>query len=176
MNYPELWNKCTAFHGHACGGLALGFRAACYAMELLELNFSRDEELVCIAENDACGIDAIQVALGCSVGKGNLLFHLTGKQAFNFYCRSTGRSVRLVAREKPAGLTKEESREYYLNTPAAELFDVKPTRLALPEPARLFETYRCDGCGEVTAAPWIHLQDGKKLCPDCYPVYHRFDL
>ena len=111
MNYPELWNKCTAFHGHACGGLALGFRAACYAMELLELNFSRDEELVCIAENDACGIDAIQVALGCSVGKGNLLFHLSGKQAFNFYCRSTGRSVRLVAREKPAGLTKEESRE-----------------------------------------------------------------
>ena len=59
MNYPELWNKCTAFHGHACGGLALGFRAACYAMELLELNFSRDEELVCIAENDACGIEHI---------------------------------------------------------------------------------------------------------------------
>lgn len=53
-----------------------GFQAALYAIELLGLEadekgcISGDEELVCIAENDACGIDAIQVILGCSVGKG----------------------------------------------------------------------------------------------------------
>ena len=34
--YQTLWDKCVAFHGHACGGLAIGFRAALYAMELLE--------------------------------------------------------------------------------------------------------------------------------------------
>ena len=85
-----------AFHGHACGGLTIGFQAARYGMELLELDFSADEDVVCITENDACGVDAIQVLLGCSVGKGNLLFHLRGKQAFSFYNRKTG-MVRLAS-------------------------------------------------------------------------------
>ena len=76
------WERCVAFHGHECGGLTIGYKAAQYAAKLLELKFSADEQVVCIAENDACGVDAIQVMLGCSVGKGNLLFHMTGKQAF----------------------------------------------------------------------------------------------
>ena len=25
------WEKCVAFHGHACGGLTIGYKAACYA-------------------------------------------------------------------------------------------------------------------------------------------------
>lgn len=57
----------------------LGYKAALYAKELLDLDFSEDEQVVCISENDACGVDAIQVILGCSVGKGNLLFHICGK-------------------------------------------------------------------------------------------------
>ena len=103
------WERCVAFHGHECGGLTIGYKAAQYAAKLLELKFSADEQVVCIAENDACGVDAIQVMLGCSVGKGNLLFHMTGKQAFSFYSRESGRSVRLVLREKPEGMTMEQS-------------------------------------------------------------------
>lgn len=79
-NDRKLWEKCVAFHGHECGGLTIGYKAALYAAELLELSFSEDEKVVCISENDACGVDAIQVILGCSVGKGNLLFHIRGKQ------------------------------------------------------------------------------------------------
>lgn len=79
-----LWKKCVGFHGHECGGLTIGYKAALYAKELLDLDFSEDEQVVCISENDACGVDAIQVILGCSVGKGNLLFHICGKQAFSF--------------------------------------------------------------------------------------------
>ena len=63
----ELWQKCAAFHGHVCPGLTIGFRAALYAIDLLELTFSEDEKTVCVSENDACGCDAIQVVLGCSV-------------------------------------------------------------------------------------------------------------
>ena len=40
MDRQALWEKCVAFHGHACGGLTIGFQAARYAMELLELDFS----------------------------------------------------------------------------------------------------------------------------------------
>ena len=103
------WETCVQFHGHACGGLTIGYKAACYAAELLELSFSGDEQVVCIAENDACGVDAIQALLGCSIGKGNLLFHMRGKQAFSFYNRATGKSVRLVLRPRPEGMTREES-------------------------------------------------------------------
>ena len=79
----SLWQKCVAFHGHGCGGLAVGFRAVLYAWELFESDStSEDEEIVCIAETDACGVDAIQALLSCTVGKGNLIFNLQGKNAF----------------------------------------------------------------------------------------------
>ena len=176
MEQKEIWEKCVEFHGHSCGGLAIGFRASLYAAELLGLAFSKDEETVCISENDACGVDAVQAVLGCSVGKGNLLFHLTGKQAFTFYSRTTGKGVRLVLRRKPQGMTREESFAYYQERKPEELFEVKEPRLALPEPARIFESYVCECCGETTGANWIRIQDGKKLCIDCAASYNRLEV
>ena len=170
------FEKCAAFHGHVCGGLTIGYKAAQYAIRLLHLTFSDDEEVVCIAENDACGVDAIQVMLGCSIGKGNLLFHMRGKQAFSVYNRKTDKAVRLVLKPKPEGLRKEDSLQYYQSREPEELFDVKPVALALPEKARLFDSYRCDCCGEVTGANWIRLAGEKKLCLDCYESYDRFDI
>lgn len=170
------FEKCAAFHGHVCGGLTIGYKAAQYAIRLLNLTFSDDEEVVCIAENDACGVDAIQVMLGCSIGKGNLLFHMRGKQAFSVYNRKTGKAVRLVLKPKPEGMTRQESLQYYQSREPEELFDVKPAVIALPEKARLFNSYRCDCCGEVTGANWIRLAGEKKLCLDCYESYDRFDI
>ena len=109
----ELWNRCAAFHGHVCGGLTIGYKASLLAMELLEMTFSKDEQIVCIAENDTCSVDAIQVMLGCSIGKGNLLFHMTGKQAFTFFNRLNGKSVRLLLKERPEGLSREDSMAWY---------------------------------------------------------------
>ena len=172
----ELWKKCAAFHGHVCGGLTIGYKAALYAMELLEMEFSEDEQIVCIAENDACGVDAIQVMLGCSIGKGNLLFHMLGKQAFSFYNRKNGKSVRLVLKPKPDGMTREQSFDYYQSCRPEDMFDVKKAVIQLPEKARLFDSYTCDCCGESTGANWIRLSGGKKLCLDCYQTYDRFDV
>ena len=172
----KTWNDCVAFHGHECGGLTIGYKASMYAIELLKLEFSDDEQVVCITENDACGVDAIQVMLGCSVGKGNLLFHMRGKQAFSFYNRKTGKSVRLVLKPKPEGMRKAESFAYYQGLEPKEMFDVKETSISLPEKARLFDSYICDCCGEVTGANWIHLAGDKKLCMDCYESYDRFNV
>ena len=172
----KTWNDCVAFHGHECGGLTIGYQASLYAIELLQLEFSADEQVVCIAENDACGIDGIQVMLGCSIGKGNLLFHMRGKQAFSFYNRKTGKSVRLVLKPKPAGMTREESFTYYQACKPEEMFEVKETTIQLPEKARLFDSYTCQCCGEVTGANWIRLAGDKKLCLDCYESYDRFDV
>ena len=167
MNEKELWKKAVAFHGHECGGLTIGYKAALYAIELLGLDYSEDEEVVCISENDACGVDAIQVILGCTAGKGNLLFHMTGKQAFSFYDRKSGKSVRLVLREQKEDMSREEAFAYYQKAEPKELFDVKDTRIPLPEEAQIFDSYICECCGEKTGANWIRIQNGKKLCLDC---------
>lgn len=174
MDKKEMFERCAAFHGHVCGGLTIGFKAALYAMDLLGIGFSEDEDVVCISENDACGVDAIQVLLGCSVGKGNLLFHMTGKQAFSFYDRKSGRSVRLVLRPRPD--TGQSGLDYYTQKEPEELFDVKETKIELPENARIFNSYKCDECGETTAENWIMLCGDKKLCPDCYKTYDRFHV
>ena len=172
----KTWKDCVAFHGHECGGLTIGYKASLYAIQLLHLEFSADEQVVCITENDACGVDAIQVMLGCSIGKGNLLFHMQGKQAFSFYNRKTGKSVRLVLKPKPEGMTKEASFAYYQGCKPEEMFDVKETAIQLPEKARLFDSYLCECCGESTGANWIRLAGGKKLCLDCYESYDRFHI
>ena len=168
-----LWEKCIAFHGHECGGLLIGFKAALYAIELLGILFSSDEQVVCISENDACGVDAIQVVLGCSVGKGNLLLHIKGKQAYSFYNRTNGKSVRLVLREIPRkdGASKLD---YMKDIPASQLFDVKETTEILPESARIFNSYPCSNCGEMTAEHMLRLSGDQKLCPDCHTPYKRF--
>lgn len=171
----KTWQDCVAFHGHECGGLTIGYKASLYAIELLNLEFSDDEQVVCIAENDACGVDGIQVMLGCSIGKGNLLFHMRGKQAFSFYNRKTGKSVRLVLKPKPEGMTREESFSYYQGSRPEEMFDVKETTICLPEKARLFDSYVCDCCGEVTGANWIRILGDRKLCLDCCGSYDRFN-
>ena len=170
------WEKCVAFHGHECGGLTIGYKAALYAVQLLELSFSDDEQVVCVSENDACGVDAIQVLLGCSIGKGNLMFHMRGKQAFSFYNRETGKSVRLVLKPKPQNMTREESFAYYQSCEPCDMFEVKPTTIQLPEKARLFSSYTCDCCGESTGANWIRLDGDKKLCLDCWETYDRFQV
>ena len=172
----KTWQDCVAFHGHECGGLTIGYKASLYAIELLNLEFSADEQVVCIAENDACGVDGIQVMLGCSIGKGNLLFHMRGKQAFSFYNRKTGASVRLVLKPKPEGMTREESFAYYQSCEPKDMFDVKDATIRLPEKARLFDSYICDCCGERTASNWIRLAGGRKLCLDCYEGYDRFNI
>jgi formylmethanofuran dehydrogenase subunit E len=177
MENQTLWEKAAAFHGHVCGGLTIGYQAALYTKKLLRLNFSEDEEVVCVTENDACGVDAIQVILGCSAGKGNLLFRLRGKQAFSFFNRKTGESVRLVLKElapEKTGDSKEDAQKYLFEAAPEDLFDVKQVPFVLPEQARLFNSVICEGCGEKTAENHIRLQNGKKLCLDCYSPYSRF--
>lgn len=176
MTREELWERAAAFHGHVCPGLMIGFRASLYAAELLGIVHSEDEEIVCIAENDSCSVDAVQSVLGCTVGKGNLLFHMRGKQAYSFYDRNTGKSFRLVQKPAPSDLSREEKMVYYWNCHNEEMFEVKDTTISLPEEARIFESYICENCGEKTGANWIRVLNGKHVCLDCWSEYDRMNV
>lgn len=173
----SLWSKVADFHGHQCPGLAIGFKACEGAIAELGLDAPHlpavDEEVVCVTENDACGVDAVQVLLGCTYGKSNLISRLRGKMAFSFFVRGTDRRVRLVLEAKNEGLSREEYQNHLLTTPYDRLFKVEQPAYDLPEPARLFPSQACAVCGESTAEFGLRVQDGKLVCLDCYDAYER---
>ena len=168
-----LWEKAVAFHGHECPGLALGVRLCEYVQEKLGIGVSQDEQLVCIAETDSCPVDAVQAILSCTTGKGNLLYRPTGKTAYNFYSRTSGASVRVVARRYRTELPREERMHQIQEAPLEELFTTTEVKYPLPETARIFKTLTCELCGEGMAEHMARLQDGKVVCLHCFCPYDR---
>lgn len=174
-NNEYYWQKAIDFHGHKCGGLAIGVQASMYAMKLLEADRAEDEEIVCISENDACGVDAVQAILGCTAGKGNLIIKMRGKQAFSFFNRKNGKSCRLVLRRTPEK-TREERLSWLYESDCSEIFDVKPVKCSVPEKASIFKTYVCTICGEGAAESCIRLINGQQVCLDCFEEYAKKDM
>ena len=182
----------VAFHGHACPGLAFGFRASQAA--LIELGKrSEDEELVALVENRSCAVDAIQVVTGCTLGKGNLVLQDYGKQVYTFLRRPSGKGVRIsvkwvsppessalqkiwkrfssgdrspeVMRTIKAG--KGEKMQQILKADPADLFDIKHITTTLPEMAQVYPSLICSQCGEKVMEPKATVQGGTVLCIPC---------
>ena len=126
----KLWQMCAELHGHECGGLTIGYKAALYAMRLLKLNLSEDIAVIC--ESKSCAVDAFKAIFGVSGEKGNLFLHPTGLNAYSVYNRSNKTAVRLVLKPAPEGLTRENSFDYYQNLDPADMFDAGPAKYALP--------------------------------------------
>lgn len=173
MNNKLLWKECVEFHGHECPGLAIGFRAAKIASEKMNLKFSQDEEIVCITENDACGVDAIQVITGCTLGKGNLILKDTGKMAFTFINRESSQALRLMLKHDEREMERAERQQYILEAPSENVFKIVKVDLELPEKAKRFTTIICEECSEGAPEHKIRIQDGKKVCLDCFKEYSR---
>lgn len=171
MIFEEM-NRAAAFHGHSCPGLAIGVRACCEARARLDLSFSADEELVCVVEHNACGVDAVQALLGCSLGKGNLVVRPTGKMAFTFFVRGGG-ALRLYFKGEAGELAREEWQKRILTAPFDELFCAAPPSFPCPERARRFSNVTCSVCGESAPEHKIRLQEGKFVCLDCFRPYER---
>ncbi len=169
------WQQCVNFHGHSCPGLAIGYRACEAVRKKLDLHFSQDEELVCVTENDACGVDAVQFLTGCTMGKGNLIYKARGKMAFSFFSRAGGARLRVVFKQGfPAeGMDRTAWQEHILKAPLEELFDFKEPSYDPPSQARLFKRLVCEQCGEGMAEHMARFQDGKTVCLDCLTGYSR---
>lgn len=163
-----LWNKCVDFHGHACPGLAIGYKAAILAKEILQISdVNDDEDIVCVSETDACGVDAFQVIFKATVGSGSTRITYKGKNAFSVYDRQSGKSVRLVWKSDIVSDSKEEKMNKILNTSSDNLFLIKETKGDFPARAKIYKSYRCSICDEITAENAISNINGKFLCIDC---------
>lgn len=174
----DLLRQAIAFHGHFCPGLLIGYRAALVGLRELGVERAQDEELVAIAETEACGLDAVQVLTGCTAGKGNLIVRDWGKHVFTFGRRSDGRMVRVAlrygatARDGDSALPDDERRrlmrDRLLTMADEELFHIRWVDAPLPEPARIFRSVCCSQCGEGVMEARARLRDGQPVCPECY--------
>jgi len=73
----ELVELGIIFHGHKCPAMPLGIRAGLLALKLLGVERAKDKELYCQLETGPahamlCFGDGVQVATGCTFGKGNI--------------------------------------------------------------------------------------------------------
>lgn len=169
----KLWKKAVEFHGHECPGLAMGFKVCEAVKEKMGIEFSSDEEIVCVTENDACGVDAVQAVTGCTFGKGNLIYRGTGKMAFSFFNRANGDRLRMIVKPFKGEMDRKQLQEYILNTPVDEILTFTEPEFELPEKARHFDTIICEKCGEGAPEHKIRIQEGKKVCLDCFRDYSR---
>jgi formylmethanofuran dehydrogenase subunit E len=196
--HPEL-TKAVEFHGHLCPGLVIGYRASQAAMARLASGRAADEELVAIVHTDGCGVDALQVLLGCTLGKGNLIYKDSGKQVYIVGNRATGQAVRVALRPDPAGADQQQAQlrnavfggtatpeqeqkfgraqqarmEQLLTGGDDEIFAIREVELELPGKARIFSSVICQDCGESVMEARARLREGQPVCPECYQEYTR---
>jgi len=189
----EDFRRCVEFHGHICPGLAIGYRAAKAGLERLREERAMDEELVAIVENNACGVDAVQVLTGCTFGKGNFIFKDHGKHVFTFLGRKSGKGVRvakkpdadppdgthqaLMKRIREETATEAEERMFWelhharcrdiLNASTDALFSIRSVEMTLPPKAMIEPSIICEKCGEPAMASKISEEKGRRICMDC---------
>lgn len=161
----------VTFHGHSCPGLAMGYRMSLAAMEALGIDRSSDEEVVALVENDACGVDALQLLSGCTFGKGNLIFRDFGKSVYTLWSRTSGKGVRILFHGNgiPEGLREDRTayREFILTCPEEAIISRGEPATAVPRPAIIRDSMVCQSCGEKVMATRAREKDGMMLCIPC---------
>lgn len=189
----ELIDAVVSFHGHSCPGLAIGIRAAEYALQ--ELEDVRMADLVCVTETDMCGVDGIQFLTKCTFGKGNLIHRDYGKAAFSFYDRHSGKGFRLLLRSDAKGdegettsqlmikkgsgkISEKEKKDLsssrvnlirrLMEQPMQKLFDLEPLDTLPPRRPRILESITCEQCMEATMESRTRRFAGETLCIPCY--------
>ncbi|MFO8018461.1 MAG: FmdE family protein [Promethearchaeia archaeon] len=171
----ELMNKAVQFHGHTCPGVALGVLVSKYILEHGN-EFSIDEELVAVVENDNCSVDALQTLLGTTFGKGNLIFKDYGKNNYAFYNRTKETAVKLIMKGekyRDQQLTREDRIEKLLSSPPEEIFEIREIEYNPPSKAQIHESVNCGNCRQPTMSTRIKTFKGKELCIPCYEKFQK---
>ena len=175
MNINDLMKKATLFHGHLCPGIAIGVLAAKYALEQ-GYEHSLDEEIVAVVETDNCSVDALQVLLGTTYGKGNLIHMDYGKNNYSFYNRKTQKGIRLALKKKISdldNLSRDEKIQKLLELKPEDVFEIREIEFDPPGLALIEDSIFCKVCGEKTMESRIMNYQGRNICIPCYKELKR---
>lgn len=170
-------------HGHICAGQVLGVRLAMYGLQQLGIEdpLGQDRKrLVTFVEIDRCATDAVGVVTGCRLGKRALKFRDWGKMAATFVDVSTGKAVRISAKESSKSLARQLHPEIenknqqqmlaYREMSDDDLFTTQWVRVDLPPqefPGYKGERTVCEQCGEGINFRREVRRDGRVLCRGC---------
>jgi formylmethanofuran dehydrogenase subunit E len=183
LSLDEYLLEAEHAHGHLCAGQMLGVRLAMLGLEKLGIEDPRGKDrkrLVTFVEIDRCATDAIAVVTGCRLGKRALKFRDWGKMAATFVDVSTGKAIRIAAKESSKALARSmhpeiESKNQqqmlaYREMPEDDLFTKQWVKVELP--AEEFPGYKgeriiCAECGEGINFRREVLRDGRVLCRAC---------
>ena len=170
MDAKYLMEKAVNFHGHACSGVALGVLVSKYILEHGN-DFSVDEELVGVVENDNCSVDALQALLGITFGKGNLIHLDYGKNNYTFFNRTNKKAIKLTLKSRDFGekqLSKDERIESILSSNPEDIFTIQKEYFSPPQKAQIHKSIICDNCGEPTMSTRIKEYSKNNYCYPCY--------
>jgi formylmethanofuran dehydrogenase subunit E len=179
----EYLREAEQAHGHLCAGQVLGVRLAMLGLAKLGIDDPRGKDrkrLVTFVEIDRCATDAVAVVTGCRLGKRALKFRDWGKMAATFVDVSSGKAVRIAARESSKALAREMHPELenknsqqmlaYREMPEDDLFSAQWVKVDLPPeefPGYKGERIVCDACGEGINFRREVRRDEKVLCRAC---------
>jgi formylmethanofuran dehydrogenase subunit E len=182
-SFDELLQKAVVVHGHLCAGQVLGVRMAMLGLERLGIQdpLKADRKrLVVYVEIDRCATDAIGMVTGCRLGKRTLKFLDWGKMAATFADLSTGRAIRIVARDDSrqlaAGLHPEiedknqQQMQAYRELPAEKLFNEHWVKIKLDTadiPGNRGDRFQCPRCGEGVNFGRFVTVNGERECLSC---------
>jgi formylmethanofuran dehydrogenase subunit E len=182
-SFDELLHQAEAAHGHMCAGQILGVRMALFGLERLGIADPRGADrkrVITYVEIDRCATDAIGLVTGCRLGKRALKFRDWGKMAATFVDLSSGRAIRIVAREDARDLAarlyphletkKQQQMRAYRERPAEELFIQQWVSVEIDAadlPGTKSERVMCAECGEGVNFGRYAEMGGKRLCLSC---------
>jgi formylmethanofuran dehydrogenase subunit E len=182
-SFDELLRDAEVAHGHLCAGQILGVRMAMLGLELLGINdpYGQDRKrLITYVEIDRCATDAVGVVTGCRLGKRALKFRDWGKVAATFVDLTSGKAVRVAAKESSKALARQMHPEIenknqqqmlaYREISNEDLFSVQWVKVEVrPEdlPGYKGERIVCAQCGEGINFQREVRRDEKILCRSC---------
>ena len=170
LDAEKVMEKAVDFHGHSCPGLAIGVLASKYILEHGN-DFSVDEELVAVVENDNCSVDAIQALLGTTFGKGNLKFSDYGKNNYTFYNRTRKKAIKLsmnIGSFEDRELAREERIKKLLNSNPETIFTIKEVKFRPPKEAQIHQSQICNKCNQLTMNTRTRELNDKVYCIPCF--------
>jgi formylmethanofuran dehydrogenase subunit E len=171
-DYFYYLKKAGDYHGHVCGGIALGTKMTLAAMKALGMDPEvKNKNLIVFAEIDRCMTDAVQVITGCSLGHRSLKYIDYGKFAATFVNQDTGRALRATIKENYGtdGPIEEVARKI-ADTPDREMVILQEVQINIPEndlPGTPRQKTVCCVCGERVMDGREVGREGKTLCRAC---------
>jgi formylmethanofuran dehydrogenase subunit E len=194
--WDEALEASFLIHGHVCGGMPLGFRAGVAALKALGIEREGNMAHLVVVETGTghaagCFADGVQMATGCTFGKGLIERSEYGKWAMNLVHVATRRAVRVSVKPEvmqaalqspfvkmrhqgvlPTDIPLDTSRPLVKGLMAkadGDLFAVSDIfEYALrPAAPACFDTVICSRCGELVAENKVRMKESKPVCLPC---------